>query len=75
MNKQEQKPFKIDKRTFKICEAVRLGLDYYYMGPKDKRWLTIEEIEAATRILKKLHDGWWKVPQEWQKCGESKNEL
>ena len=22
----------MDKRTFKICEAVHLGLDYYYVG-------------------------------------------
>ena len=24
----------MDKRTFKICEAVHLGLDYYYMAKK-----------------------------------------
>lgn len=71
MNTQKQKPLKIDKHTFKICEAVHLGLDYYYMGLKDKRSLTIKEIAEATRTLKKLPDGWWKVPQEWQKCGES----
>lgn len=26
----------MDKRTFKICEAVALGLTHYYMGPHDK---------------------------------------
>lgn len=31
----------MDKRTFKICEAVHLGLDYYYMAEKDK-WLTFK---------------------------------
>ena len=27
----------MDKRTFKICEAVALGITHYYMGPHDKR--------------------------------------
>lgn len=54
----------MDKRTFKICEAVHLGLDYY-MGSKDRRTLTKEDYELAKRILPTLPDGWYREPQEW----------
>ena len=55
----------MDKRTFKICEAVYLGLDYYYMGPRDRRQLTKDDIEVAQRLLPTLPDGWYREPQEW----------
>lgn len=41
----------MDKRTFKICEAVALGLTHYYMGPHDKCEVTaIERAEALATI-------------------------
>ena len=55
----------LDKQTFKICEAVHLGLDYYYMGPKDRRTLTKEDYELAKRTLPTLPEGWYREPQEW----------
>ena len=55
----------LDKHTFKICEAVHLGLDYYYMGPRDRRQLTKDDIEVAQRTLPTLPDGWYREPQEW----------
>ena len=36
----------MDKRTFKICEAVALGLNHYYMGPHDKREVTNRRSQA-----------------------------
>lgn len=29
------------KHQFKICEAVALGLTHYYMGPDDKRKVSV----------------------------------
>jgi len=55
----------MDKRTFKICEAVHLGLDHYYMAKNDRRTLTKEDYELAKRILPTLPDGWYREPQEW----------
>lgn len=55
----------MDKRTFKICEAVHLGLDYYYMGPRDRRQLTKDDIGVAQRLLPTLPDGLYREPQEW----------
>lgn len=55
----------MDKRTFKICEAVHLGLDYYYMDTKDRRALTPEDYELAKRTLPTLTEGWYREPQEW----------
>ena len=55
----------LDKLTFKICEAVHLGLNRYYMGRKDRRTLTKEDYELAQRILPTLHDGWYRERHEW----------
>ena len=54
----------MDKRTFKICEAVHLGPDYY-MAKNDRRTLTKEDYELAKRTLPTLPDGWYREPQEW----------
>ena len=48
----------MDKRTFKICEAVALGLSYYYMGPKDKRKIFASERAEAHSIIPDLPKGW-----------------
>ena len=55
----------MDKRTFKICEAVHLGLDYYYMEKNDRRTLTKEDYELAKRILPTLPDGWYREHYDW----------
>lgn len=48
----------IDKRTFKICEAVALGITHYYMGPRDKRKITDRDIKLARKIIPTLKGGW-----------------
>lgn len=58
----------LDKRTFKICEAVHLGLSHYYMGCKDRREVTEEERNMANRIIPTLPPGWWKEPHNWDTC-------
>jgi len=55
----------MDKRTFKICEAVHLGLDYYYMAKNDRRTLTKEDYELAKSILPTLQEGWYRERHEW----------
>lgn len=55
----------MDKRTFKICEAVHLGLDYYYMAKNDRRTLKNEDYELAKRILPTLPEGWYRERHEW----------
>jgi len=47
-----------DKQTFKICEAVALGLTHYYMGPRDKRKVSASERAEAQRIIPTLPKGW-----------------
>ena len=63
----------MDKRTFKICEDVHLGLDYYYMAKNDRRTLTKEDYELAKRILPTLPKGWYKEEQEWMIHKNPKN--
>lgn len=47
----------MDKRTFKICEAVYLGLENYYMGKKDRRKITDEDKAMASRVIPTLPSG------------------
>lgn len=44
----------MDKQTFKICEAVYLGLENYYMGKKDRRKITDENKALASRVIPTL---------------------
>ena len=55
----------LSKRLFKICEAVRLGLEYYYIGSKDKRKLTAADRAEAEKELPTLPDGWWRAKLPW----------
>lgn len=48
----------LTKHQFKICEAVALGLSHYYMGPHDRRELTVAESKEASLLLPKLPKGW-----------------
>lgn len=54
-----------NKRLFKICEAVALGLKRYYMGKNDRRKLTEEERKQAKLLLLVLPKGWYREKQEW----------
>lgn len=62
------KMHKIDKHLFKICEAVKLGLTHYYMGPNDKRELTANERAEAWLMIPTLPDGWLRMRHEWDAC-------
>lgn len=55
----------LDKQTFKICEAVYLGLEYYYMGKKDRRKITDEDKTLASRVIPTLPSGWWNTKHSW----------
>lgn len=56
---------RLTKYQFKVCEAVHLGLDYYYMGPRDRRALTKDDIKVAQRLLPTLPDGWYREHYDW----------
>lgn len=58
----------MDKHTFKICEAVALGLTHYYMGPNDRRKLTESEIAKARLFIPALPSGWMQEQHEWDAC-------
>lgn len=58
---------RLTKYQFKVCEAVHLGLDYYYMDSKDRRTLTPEDYEEAQRLLHTLHDSWYRERYDWMK--------
>lgn len=62
----------LTKHQFKICEAVHLGMDYYYMGPGDRRELTEKERKEAAKLLSQLPKGWWTEEQEWF-CNKDKS--
>lgn len=55
----------IDKETFKICEAVALGLDRYYMRDKHPTLLSEEQRKKARSIIKQLPPGWMQMPHRW----------
>lgn len=65
-------PREISKYEFKICEAVALGYDYYYMGPKDKRKITPEEREKALYLINNLPEGWIRESHTWDACSPCK---
>lgn len=46
------------KYTFKVCEAVALGMSHYYMGKNDRRPITESERQYAMKIIPTLPDGW-----------------
>lgn len=62
----------MEKKVFKICEAAALGLDYYYMGPKDKRRLEKRELVLARMIIPTLPKGWMQEQYDWQVFGKSR---
>lgn len=58
----------MDKQTFKICEAVHLGLEHYYMGKNDIRKVTDDDKKLANRIIPTLPDKWWLTKHSWDAC-------
>lgn len=56
------------KQEFKICEAVVLGLNYYYMAPRDKREVTATERTEALATIPDLPEGWMKQKHDWDAC-------
>lgn len=58
----------MDKKTFKICEAVALGLTHYYMGPHDKREVTATERAEALATIPYLPEGWMQQKHSWYAC-------
>lgn len=58
----------LDKQTFKICDAVHLGLSHYYMGKKDRREVTEEDKKMAHKIIPTLPAGLCKIPHHWDTC-------
>ena len=62
------KPSDLTKRQWKICEAVHLGIDHYYMeDSRDRHEITDDEYAKALDYLSKLPSGWMQEPQEWMK--------
>lgn len=57
----------LKKHEFKVCEAVQLGMDAYYMGPRDRRILSQDDYETAYRILPTLPKGWMQEHQDWMR--------
>lgn len=55
----------LTKYEFKICEAVHLGLEHYYMGKNDIRKVTDEDKKLANRIIPTLPDKWWLKKYGW----------
>ena len=55
----------LDKRTYKICEAVKLGLRYYYMAPRDKREVTEEDRSLAEKLIPTLPKGFTRMSESY----------
>lgn len=58
----------MDKRTFKICDAVALGLTHYYIGPQDKREVTATERAEDLATIPDLPDGWMQQKHSLDAC-------
>ena len=51
MVRSAKKYHEIDKETFKICEAVKLGLDRYYMSDKHPTVISDAQREKARDFI------------------------
>ena len=54
------------KQEFKICEAVALGLNHYYMGPKDKHEVTDEDRRLAEKLIPTLPKGFTQMSESYE---------
>ena len=64
----------MDKRLYKICEAVALGIDHYYIGKWHRIELTPQERAEALVTIPTLPAGWMLEKQEWHVCRGCKGE-
>jgi len=55
----------IDKKTYKICEAVKLGLATYYIAPGKPQRLTKEDRELAAKVIPTLPEGFTKKSEDY----------
>lgn len=55
----------IDKETFKICEAVALGLEHFYMKVWTPSTITEAERKMALETIPKLPSGWMQMKHRW----------
>ena len=55
----------MSKHLFKICEAVKLGYNYYYMRKGIRTIMTTKERELAFNVLPLLQKGWMQEKHEW----------
>lgn len=63
----------MEKRLFKICEAVALGIDHYYMKKWRKVMLTPKDRAEALLVIPTLPAGWMREEQEWNVFRRNKN--
>lgn len=55
----------IDKRTFKICEAVKLGLDSYYLETGKPLQITEEDRKIAEKVIPTLPKGFTQMSESY----------
>ena len=58
----------IDKYTFKICEAVKLGLDKFFIEENKPLKITKAHTDFAKRIIPTLPRGWMQQKHSWDAC-------
>ena len=58
----------IDKYTFKICEAVKLGLDKFFVEENKPIKITKAHTDFAKRIIPTLPRGWMQQKHSWDAC-------
>ena len=62
----------IDKYTFKICEAVKLGLDKFFIEENKPVKVTKAHTDYAKRIIPTLPKGWMQQKHSWDSCRNRK---
>lgn len=58
----------INKYTFKICEAVKLGLDKFFIEENKPIKITKAHKDYAKRIIPTLPKGWMQQKHSWDAC-------
>ena len=54
--------------TFKICEAVKLGLDKFFLEENKPIKITEAHTDFAKRIIPTLPRGWMQQKHSWDAC-------
>lgn len=55
----------LDKRTYKICEAVKLGLDTYYLEPNKPIQLTEKDRALSAKVIPALPEGFTRMSESF----------